>query len=98
MKSATAAHLMCPTCRGQLGVRNRAGGLYVTCLGGRADCPWRPVLTDGRGSVEWVAVTVARGVATLWLIGTEAECLEEALRRRRPGGAIVVAPLGSGGR
>ena len=98
MKSATVVDLRCPACHSQLGVRNRGGALFVTCLGGHADCPWRPLLTDGRGSDEWAAVTVARGVATLWLIGTEAECLEEALRRRRPGGAIVVAPLGSGGR
>jgi hypothetical protein len=56
------------------------------------------VLLDGRGSGEWVAITVARGVATLWSIGDERACLEEALRRRRPGGAVVVAPLGSGGR
>ena len=98
MKSATVVDLRCPACHSQLGVRNRGGGLFVVCVGGHADCTWRPVLTDGRGSSEWCAVTVTRGVATLWLIGGEAECLAEALRRRRPGGALVVAPLGRGGR
>jgi hypothetical protein len=98
MNSSTVVDLRCPRCHGQLGVRVRAGGLYVVCAGGRGDCVWRPVLLDGRGGTEWCGITVARGVGTLWVIGPEAECLAEGLRRRRPGGAIIVAPLGSGGR